>query len=357
MTETNPRTAPPKSTPDERRAAYYQRIGEQDLAPLWEVLFQILVKEPKTAAVPHLWSYQAVRPFLLEAADVISAQEAERRVLVLENPGMRGRTAMTETLYGGLQIIMPGEVAPAHRHTPSALRFIVEGSGAYTAVNGEKAYMEPGDLILTPSWCWHDHGHDGDQPVVWLDGLDIPLLNYLGPIFTELYPESTFPTRRPEGDTRARYGAGLVPMGRTTDRPASPLFHYPYRQTRAALEQLATTGELDPCHGIKMEYVNPVNGEPVMPTLATFLQYLPAGFQGSEYRTTAAWGYSVVEGTGRTHVGNETLEWGPQDTFVVPLWQPHRHEADADAVLFSFSDCGMQSKLGIWREQRAPFSD
>ena len=338
-------------TPAERQA-YYDRIDPLSLAPLWEVLYKILVKEPTSAASAHLWDYAALRPHLLESADVISAAEAERRVLVLENPSMRGKTCLTETLYGGLQLIMPGEVAPAHRHTPSALRFIVEGSGAYTSVDGERAYMEPGDLILTPSWCWHDHGHDGDQPVVWLDGLDIPLMQHLGPIFTELYPDEIYPPGKPTGDTVARYGAGMLPMGETYRQPSSPAFHYPYARTRETLTQLARADSWDACHGIKMEYVNPANGGPVMPTLSTYMQHLPKSFAGEVYRSTAAWAYCVVEGSGRTVIDGQSFEWHPHDVFIVPTWLPHRHEADDDSFLFSFSDRGLHEKLGIWREQR-----
>ena len=156
------------------RADYYGRIDEYNMAPLWEVLHKLLAHEPVTEATPHLWNYDSLRPSLMESADVISTEEAERRVLILENPSMRGKSCITEALYAGLQLIMPGEIAATHRHSPAALRFIVEGSRAYTAIDGEKAYMEPGDLILTPSWVWHDHGHDGEVPVVWLDGLDIP---------------------------------------------------------------------------------------------------------------------------------------------------------------------------------------
>ena len=141
------------------RADYYGRIDAYNMAPLWEVIHKLLAREPVTEATPYLWNYDSVRPSLMESADVISTEEAERRVLVLENPTMRGKSCITEALYAGLQLIMPGEIAATHRHSPAALRFIVEGSRAYTAIDGEKAYMEPGDLILTPSWVWHDHGH------------------------------------------------------------------------------------------------------------------------------------------------------------------------------------------------------
>lgn len=334
------------------RADYYGRLGEHSMAPLWEVIHQLLAREPVTEATPHIWHYREVRPYVMEAAELISAAEAERRVLVLENPSLQGRSCITESLYAGLQLIMPGEVAPAHRHSPAALRFIVEGSGAYTAINGEKAYMEPGDLILTPSWVWHDHGHEGDVPVVWLDGLDIPLVRYLGPVFAEPYPDEVFPQGHPRGDNIARYGANMLPFGATFDSENSPVFHYPYSQSRETLQTLKKSGEIDPRHGVKMEFINPVNGGPVMPTIGCFMQLLPAGFSGEPYQTTAAWVYSVVEGTGKTVIGEKTFTWGPQDAFVVPAWYRHHHEADEDAVLFSFTDMPIHKKLGLFREKR-----
>ena len=341
-----------KPETNEARAAYYERIKRQNLAPLWEVLHQLLAKEPVSDATPHLWSYDGLRPSLLESADLISTEEAERRVLVLENPTMQGRSCITEALYAGLQLIMPGETAATHRHSPAALRFIIEGHKAYTAINGEKAYMEPGDLILTPSWVWHDHGHDGDEPVVWLDGLDIPMVRYMGPVFAEPYPEEIHPAGNPPGDNMARYGANMLPMGSTYPTANSPVFHYPYRRAREALETLGRASDLDPYHGVKMEYVNPATGGPSMPTIGTYVQLLPKGLRTESYRSTAAWVYAVVEGTGRTIVGDRILAWGPRDVFVVPTWYPHRHEAEDEAFLFSFSDKPAHDRLGWFREAR-----
>ncbi len=334
------------------RADYYARIAEHSMAPLWEVLHKLLAKEPVTEATPHLWNYDALRPAIMEAADIISAAEAERRVLVLENPTLKGRSGITEALYAGLQLIMPGEIAPTHRHSPAALRFIIEGSRAFTAINGEKAYMEPGDLILTPSWVWHSHGHEGTEPVVWLDGLDIPMVRHMGPAFAEPYPNEVYPESRPAGDNRSRYGANMLPMGATFETRNSPVFHYPYPKTRDALTTLAKSGDIDPYHGIKMEYINPATGGPAMPTLGSYMQYLPKAFATETYRSTAAWVYSPVEGTGRTIIGETTYEWGPRDVFVVPAWYPHRHEADTDAFLFSFSDKPVHDQLGWFREVR-----
>ena len=168
----------PKTTNSAARQDLYRRMDKHDLAPLWEVLHDLIPNAPVTPCKPALWKYHDARPYLMEAGTLITAREAIRRVLVLENPGMRGESCITQSLYAGLQLILPGEIAPSHRHSQSALRFIVEGSGAYTAVDGERTTMHPGDFIITPSWTWHDHGNPGSDPVVWLDGLDIPMVAF-----------------------------------------------------------------------------------------------------------------------------------------------------------------------------------
>lgn len=341
-----------KTSVDSTRRDYYARMSQHGLAPLWEVLGDLVPREPKPRAKPHLWRYEAVRPFVMEAGDIITAKEAVRRVLILENPGLGGESRITRTLYAGLQLILPGEVAPSHRHSQSALRFIVEGNGAYTAVDGEKTIMQEGDFVITPPWTWHDHGNESDTPMVWLDGLDVPIVDFLDAGFAEDYPEDTQPLSRPVGDSPARYGAGLLPMGYEPTALSSPVFNYPYARTREALEAMARRAEWDPCHGLKLQYVNPVDGGYAMPTIATFMQLLPKGFTTTPYRATDGMVHAVVEGRGRTVVGNTVLDWGPRDVFVVPGWARHHHEAADDAVLFSFSDRPVQQKLGLWREQR-----
>ncbi|HEX4594160.1 MAG TPA: cupin domain-containing protein, partial [Bryobacteraceae bacterium] len=158
------------------RKDFYRRLDGKNAAPLWEVLGQIITPEPRPASLPTVWHYEEIRQLLLESGELITAEEAERRVLVLENPGLRGASQITQSLYAGLQLVMPGEITPSHRHSAAALRFIIEGEGAYTAVKGERVTMRPGDFILTPSWTHHDHGNPSSQPVVWLDGLDIPIV-------------------------------------------------------------------------------------------------------------------------------------------------------------------------------------
>lgn len=340
-------------TQQAEREAYYRRIGTKDMAPLWEVLNALVIPEPKSACQPAIWHYADIRPAIMEAGALITAREAERRVLILENPGLRGQSRITTSLYAGLQLILPGEVAPSHRHTQSALRFVVEGGGAYTAVDGEKTIMEEGDFIITPSWTWHDHGNDSSAPMVWMDGLDIPIIQMLDCSFAERYPEESQPLRRPEGDSLARYGAGLLPLDHDVRTPTSPVFNYPYRRTREALDTMRRTEAWDPVHGLKMQYVNPATGDYAMPTIATFMQLLPKGFSGESYRCSDATVYSVVEGEGYTMVGTQRFDWSKRDCFVIPSWVPHHHHAPGgDAVLFSFSDRPVQKKLGLWRESR-----
>jgi gentisate 1,2-dioxygenase len=341
------------NTTSNSRADFYERIGQRSMTPLWEVMRGLVTPEPASPCVPALWRYDEIRPFIMEAGGLITAKEAERRVLVLENPGMPGQSRITRSLYAGMQLILPGEVAPSHRHMQTALRFVIEGSGAYTAVDGEKTIMRPGDFVITPQWCWHDHGNDSDAPMVWLDGLDIPIVQLFDASFAEHYEADEQPLTRPEGDSLARFGAGLLPADQEAGVLSSPVFNYPYARTREALETMRRTGEWDPCHGLKMKYVNPVTGDYAMPTMATFMQLMPRGFAGTPYRSTDGMVYVCVEGTGETVINGETFTWGPRDTFVVPSWAAHHHKVTGDdAVLFSFSDRVVQEKLGLWREKR-----
>jgi len=343
--------ATPEETPERR--AYYERLAPHALAPLWTRFRELVSPAPGSGCRAHLWRYSAVRSLLMEAGGLITAKEAERRVLILENPGLPGESRVTTSLYAGLQLVLPGEVAPAHRHSQSALRFVMEGSGAYTAVDGERTIMHPGDFVITPNCAWHDHGNETDTPMIWMDGLDIPLVKFLDASFAEGYPEERYPRRRAAGDNLARFGRGLLPVDwESRGRKSSPLFSYPYARSREALETLRREDAWDPCHGLKLRYVSPADGDWAMPTLGTCLQLLPRGFESARYRATDATVFTPVEGRGRTAVGEATFEWGPRDVFVVPSWAPVRHQAYEDAVLFSFSDRPVQEKLGLWRELR-----
>lgn len=332
------------------RAEFYARIGGHHLRPLWEVLDDLVPQQPRSRARAALWRYDEVRPFLMESGRLITAMEAVRRVLILENPALPGSSGITQSLYAGLQLILPGEIAPSHRHVQSALRFVLEGRGAYTAVDGERTTMQPGDFIITPSWTWHDHGNPGDEPVVWLDGLDIPMISFFDAGFAERYPADTQPVTRTEGESAARYAHNMAPVHDAHGGKTSPIFSYPYARSRAALEGMRQAGAVHPARGVKMRYLNPLTGGHAMPTIGTFLQLLPHGFSGRPQRSTDGSVYCAVEGAGVAHVGDQRFEWGPKDIFVVPSWEPLRLEAREDSVLFSFSDRPVQEALGILRE-------
>jgi gentisate 1,2-dioxygenase len=334
------------------RDAFYERIATRHLAPLWTRLKALVPAEPTPIGVAHHWRYADVRPYVLESAGHISAKEAERRVLILENPALRGTSQITSVLYAGLQLIMPGEVAPAHRHTQSALRFIVEGSGAYTAVDGEKTIMEPGDFVITPSWTWHHHGNESTKPMVWLDGLDIPMVMQFGATFREDHRAEEAPLTRPEGDSLARYGAGLSPVGQRAGSLNSPVFNYPFARTREALHAIARAGEPDAHTAYLMRYVNPLDGGWAMPTMATMIRLVPKGFTTRAYRSSDGMVFIAAEGRGEVEVGGVKFGISAHDIFVIPGWLAYTVHAAEDLVLFSYSDRVAQEKLGFFREQR-----
>lgn len=341
----------------EQRNAYYDELRNANLAPLWTNLHTLVPQQPTPRIVPTIWKYKQLRPFVMQAGELITAKEAIRRVLVLENPGLpAGSASITSSLYAGLQLIMPGEIAPSHRHTQSALRFIVEGKGAWTAVNGERTTMSPGDFIITPSWNWHDHGNpsveSGGEPVVWLDGLDIPLIQFLDAGFAENHSQDTQNLFKQEGFSFASFGHNMAPVRHEVKDPTSPLFSYPYERSREALDKLLRFSEIDAWDGVKLKYINPTTGGWAMPTIATFMQLLPVGFKGKTYRSSDSTVYSVVEGTGRVYIGDSVFEFEPKDIFVAPSWKPVRLEADSEVVLFSYSDRPILSGLGLLREER-----
>jgi gentisate 1,2-dioxygenase len=324
-------------------------VGHLDVMPLWERAEGAM--RPGTECVAKLWRYAELRPKLIEAASLIDEEGAERRVLVLENPSLRATTFVTNSLYAGLQIIMPGETARRHRHTPNALRFLIEGQDGYTEVGGERVHMRPGDFIVTPNWSWHAHGNEGAGPVVWLDGLDTPFTRFFGATFRENSSGRENLPARHEGNALASFGTNLLPLDRESPGPASPLLIYPYERTRKALRHTARHERPHPAHGFKMRYANPVTGGHPFPTMAVALQLLPAGFSGGSYRSTDGTVFTVVEGEGQVDLGGEKFAFAPHDIFVVPPWTLYRLSPTSETVLFSFSDRAAQEALGFWREE------
>jgi gentisate 1,2-dioxygenase len=343
------------SAQDAEREEFYAALERQQMGPLWAVLGRTLTAQPPRREVPHLWAWRQVRPQLLRAGALVTTAEAERRVLMFLNPGNPARIGATATLYAAMQLILPGESARAHRHSPAALRFIVEGTGAFTCVDGEKVSMGPGDLVLTPPMVWHDHGNEGTGPVIWLDGLDIPLLLSLQCMFFEEYKGAaqTQPVTMPRHRSERLHGRCLFP-GRGDGPPAampySPIWRYGFAEARDALECLRASGPADPCDGHLLRYANPGTGGEVLPTLGCRVQLLERGTRTRAQRSTASHVYHVAEGHGYSLLDGVRFDWDHGDTFAVPLWCWHEHAAaDGDAVLFSFTDRPVLEAIGQHR--------
>jgi gentisate 1,2-dioxygenase len=328
------------------RQAYYDKISRHDMVPLWEVIKDHVTREPRTQCAPALWRFKDAKQLVLEAGDVITAEEAERRVLVLENPKLRGQAKATNTLFAGIQLILPGEVAPAHRHVASAIRFVLDGEGAYTAVEGEKAIMSPGDFVITANWAAHDHGNTSKKPMMWLDVLDMPTVNHFETSFSQHFDEAMQNTSRQDGDSLAFYGSGVLPDG-AVEMKRTPIINYTYARTRPILERMKKAGDIDKHHGARVRYTNPFTGGWVLPTMGAHLALLPKGFKGEPYRSTDGTIFVCAEGGGTTKVEDQVLEWGPNDVFVIPSWKKYSHNAAKESVLFSISDRPARGRLRI----------
>lgn len=339
---------------------YYEALERQQLAPLWKYLANLMPATPRSPAVAHLWRYRELRPQLLRAGELVSAEEAERRVLMLLNPApeVAARAGTTGTLYAGLQLVMPGEVARAHRHVMSAFRFLIEAEeGASTTVNGETVTMSPRDLVLTPNWRWHDHANTSSSPLIWLDGLDIPLVNFFDACFFQLYPqERQQPTKPTDASARLFASGRLNPTWERDNGGSSPLFRYRWRDTEVALKE-ALQVEGSPADGALFEYTNPFTGGPVMPTLSCFIQALRGGQHTAAHRHTTSVVYHAVSGEGTTIVDGVELSWEQGDTFCIPSWAAHEHENGSrreEAILFSFTNQYAYQSLGLYREELVP---
>jgi gentisate 1,2-dioxygenase len=309
--------------------AYYADLRAQNVTPAW--IGGGISVEPRPKAVPYLWHWRELRLQAMRAAQLVGTQQAERRVLRLTNPELAGVSA-SNTLVANIQIVMPGEIARAHRHSAAALRLIIEGSGGYTVVNGERVPMYPGDLVLTPAWTWHDHANDTDAPMMWLDGLDTPLVRMLEAGFYE------------------EYRAERQSIGPAVN--ASP-WHYPMAEMRAALERLAAANAGAAETGIELEYTNRATGGPVMPTIACHMLLLPPGVRTSARRQVCCTNYHVVEGAGYSIVGGERLDWEDKDVFTAPTWtfREHINDSDRPVFLFSFSDAPVMQALQLYRDE------
>ncbi|MGP0089318.1 MAG: cupin domain-containing protein [Xanthobacteraceae bacterium] len=321
-------------------------------------------------ALPHHWRWSQISPYLDRiaeigrTADVSPIEFADRQQFLLTNRGLGGRLQVANTIRCAVSIYNPGDIAPVHVHSPNASRTILSPRGGYTNVDGERCEAARGDLILTPNGAWHDHGNDGSDPVIWIDILDFPLMEFLDCVWLddEFVGSAggsvpALPAVRAEGYSRRLYGSGGMIPGFVTHqrgfgRKTSPMIHYRGVDTRLALEQLR--GEMgDAYEAITLKFVNPATGGPVFPTLDYSAQLLRGGEETWFKRETSATLYVVMEGSGATEIAGQRFNWETNDVFVVPsfMWRRHLNRGKNDAVLYAVSDQPLMEKIGQYRAQ------
>jgi gentisate 1,2-dioxygenase len=325
-------------------------LAAKDMQPLWTQAARLMPREPIPRTLPWLWKWTTILPLAQRAGELITIQRGgERRVLALANPGLGGLPYTSSTLWGAYQYLGPRESAPAHRHTPSALRFVVEGTGVWTTVDGDACDMAPGDLVLTPNWRWHDHSNPTDSPMIWFDGLDLPLAATVEAVFFEPYPELTQPAGAEHNASERLYGSRAIkPLGEPANQRHSPLLTYRYRDADRALDDLlkARGGPMS-----SIEFVNPTTGGPALPTLGCEMHRLLPGRRTAPRRKVGSSIYVVFKGSGLSVINGERFDWDRGDVFVTPSWANVEHEAHAPADLFAVSDRPILQALHLYREE------
>jgi gentisate 1,2-dioxygenase len=349
------------------RATLKEDARALHLVEFWEQRADIELRQPRNRALPYRWRWTDIEPRLHAAARTVPIEECERRALVFQNPGIADKPYITETIFAAYSLYNPGERAPVHRHTPCASRFVLEGDGGFTVVEGEKLPMARGDLVITPNGTWHDHGNDGSEPVIWVDVLDVPLvesLNATSFVFDYHEPDADGRPQRklqqslsvPVGHSQNLYATGGVkPLfvdHRRSAREHSPMFSYRWADTRGALERMAAYPG-SPYDGIVIEYVDPTTGGLVMPTMSFRAQMLRPGESTAWRRRMASTVYCVLEGEGRVELEGGALEWTRNDVFTVPGWSWSRfvNPTRKPVFLYSVTDEPTLRKLGLMREQ------
>lgn len=335
-------------------------IQQYNLGPLWEAIPEIMNRTPTPQAEAYLWSSELIEKKMAEAAEIFTPERGgERRAIYFQNPGLTyrkpwGWASTTQTIYTAVQMLLPGEKAPSHRHSQSALRFISKGSGAYTIVQGERVFMEEGDFLITPKGLWHGHEHVGDKPMLWMDALDIPTLYAIGGTFFDPYIDSEDGLQRPEvpdNFSEKRYQGGMVrPLG-DGKYTIAPLANYKWNRTVDAIKGLMEF-DPDPNHGYAVEYINPSTGKSANPTLGTRMQFLPSGFHTKALRHTHSTVYNVHKGSGYSVINGVRFDWKQGDYFVVPNWAWYEHVASEDSYLFSVNDLPIMDRFDLEIEQK-----
>lgn len=345
------------------RAGLAEDAKALNLVQFWEQRADIELLKPRAAVQPFRWQWTDIEPRLRVAATTVPIEECERRALVFANPGLGGKPFITNSLFAAYSLYNPGERAPVHRHTPSASRFVLDGDGGYTVVEGEKLRMERGDLVITPNGTWHDHGNDGKAPVIWVDVLDVPMVEaFNATVFEFEHQDATGSKadyqahKHVDAYSTAMYSTGgIKPMNVQHQRGRnrhSPMFIYKWSDTLAALNAMRAHG-VDLYDGVMVEYVDPTDGSSVMPTMSFRCQMLDANTQLLAQRRMASNLFVVLEGEGSTEVDGQTLEWKKNDVFAVPSWRWYSHMAKGSerAILYSVSDEAATRKLGLYQKE------
>jgi gentisate 1,2-dioxygenase len=339
-------------------AAFYQELGRFNADAFWNRANAIEPWEPVTRYNPTLWKYEDMRALCMRAIDLVRPEDAGRRVVTLLNDSAAGRehTAVVGWLFSGLQAMKPGEITPAHKHTASAHRFIMEGAGAYTVVDGHRISLGKNDYVLTPNGCWHDHGVAADgKTCVWQDGLDIPLMNCMETNFYAVYDAPAQTPAFPTNDLPLTYGGGMLPDGvEPWGKPYSPTMVYRWEQTRDAIWNYAKVSDGSPFDGHIMRYSNPLTGGWALQTMGAQMQMLRPGLHTRAHRHTGNVVYNVAQGRGYSVIGGKRFDWQEHDIFCVPAWQWHEHvnlDPSEEAFLFSFNDFPVMEAMGVKIEE------
>jgi gentisate 1,2-dioxygenase len=341
------------TAPDPDLAELYADLSEEQLQPLWE-LKGLLTPTPRVRSVPHRWSAKQLRSLGERAGRLVGIDRGgDRRVLACANPGLDGAPYAVSTLWAAVQYLGPREVAPAHRHTPAALRFVLEGSGVWTLVDGDPLAMSAGDLVLTPSWTFHEHHNNSDEPMLWMDVLDLPVVAALEAVFFEEGPsEDVTRSTDPVSRSEQSYGsAGLLPPPKERTAPAhSPLLAYRWADTdRALARRLEVTG----APAATMTYVDPTRGTDVMPSMRCEAHRVLARQSSVRVRQTGSRVLTVFRGSGVAVVDDERFDVAPGDIVAIPSWAAWHLEAHEQLDAFSTSDTPVLDALGLYREQEA----
>jgi gentisate 1,2-dioxygenase len=349
--------APNQPPPSQELEALYRGLEVESLVPLWTEISDLMPGAPDSSAVAHRWRWKHLLALAQQTGDLVPVgRGGERRVLALANPGLGGRPFATPTLWAAIQYLKPFEDAPVHRHTQHAFRFVVEGEGVWTVVNGDPVAMRRGDFLPQAGWNWHGHHNVSSEPMAWIDGLDIPFARYVESTFFEFGPDEIAERESPDRSRSERLWAhpGLRPLTHLGPAAATPLLAYRWEATdRALREQLALESEgypatIEPGHAA-IRYTNPTNGGDVMRTLRAEFHRLAGDTRTATRREVGSSVFQVFEGTGTIEVGDHRWEVERGDLFVVPSWQPFSAETGDGLDLFRFSDAPIIERLDMGR--------